>query len=127
MVSIGSAFITGRPNRASDRAIRAAGVSLAVKLQHIGMQRLDDIGQHRVIGIDDERNLFGAVFDAASERVRGVQRNVARAWRKEHEAHHVGARVERGIEGLGRGEAADLNKGGHVSVRSTNEINCSSC
>ena len=37
-----------------------------------------------------------------AERVRGVRRHVARRRRKEHEADHVRARVERDVESLGR-------------------------
>ena len=92
-----------------DRA-DARGRLLAVKLEQVGLQHVDDAGQQRVVGIDRERDLLGAVFHAAAEVARRVQRHIARARREEHEADHVGAGIERGIERVGRGQAADFDQ-----------------
>ena len=81
-----------------------------MKLQQIGMQHVDDVGQRRIVGIDRERDLLGAVFHPAPEVARRMQRDIARARRKEHEADHVGAGIERGVERVGRGQAADFDQ-----------------
>ena len=106
--AIGSAFITGRPKRARTAATRS-GVSTAVQLQHVGLERLDDGGERLIVGIDGERDLAGAAFDALAKRARGLQREMARARRKEHEADHVGAGFQRHIKRFRGLQAADFD------------------
>ena len=79
--AIGSAFITGRPKRRAHRrdALRRL---LAVQLQHVGLERVDDVAQRVVVGIDRERDLAGPATHALAERARGLQPEVARARRQ---------------------------------------------
>ena len=80
-----------------------------MKLKHVGLERCDDLFQQRVVGIHDQRDLFCPILDAGSERPRSLKRDVPRARRKEHKTDHVGARIERDIEILGRRKAADFD------------------
>ena len=66
-----------------------------------GLQRLDDAAKLGVVGIDRERDLARAALHPLAERARGLDPEVARRRRKEHEADHVGAGVERGVERVG--------------------------
>ena len=93
-----------------DHAVRRL---LAVQLQHVGLQRLDDCLERRVVGVDRERDLLRAPAHALAERARGLVAEIARRRREEHEADHVGARVERYVERLGRLQAADFDHNGH--------------
>ena len=98
-------------------ALRDRGDALrrfvAVKLEQIGAQHLNDVGKRCVIGVHGERDLLGAAVDARTQFARRMERHVAWAWRKEHKAHHVGARIERDIEGFGRRKAADFDQNRH--------------
>ncbi len=67
------------------------------------------------IGIHRQRHLQRAPLHLAAEVASGLQRDVPRRRRKEHEPHHVGARVERRIKRLARGQAADFDEQGHDS------------
>ena len=99
-------------HRQAERFLSAAtrvGRLLAVKLQQIRLQRLDHGIKHRIVGIDRQRHFLRAAAYAAAERPRGLEDKMPRRWRKEHEADHVGARVERDVERLGRRKAADFD------------------
>ena len=87
---------------------------LAVQLQHVGLERLDDVAQRLVIGIDGERDLAGAALDALAERARRLDAEMARARRKEHEADHVGAGFQRDIKRFGGLQAADFDHERHA-------------
>ena len=76
--------MTGRPNVCLMSRSRADGL-LAVQLQHIRPQRLDDIVERRIIGIDRERDLDGAALDLLAEFARNLETEMARRRRKEHE------------------------------------------
>ena len=84
-----------------------------MQLQEIRPQRLDDVFQRRVVGIDRQRHLGGAALGLPAEFARGLEAEMARRRGKEHEAHHVGARLERYIERLARGQAANFDEQGH--------------
>ena len=72
----------------------------AVKLQNIRPQGLDDVGERRVVGIDRERHLDGAASGPLAEIARGLKADMTGRGRKEHESNHVGAGLQRGIQGL---------------------------
>ena len=91
---------------------RARGF-LAVQLQNVRPQRLDDVLERRVVGIDRQRHLDGAALGLPAEFARGLEAEMPRRRRKEHEAHHVGAGLERDVERLARGQAADFDEQGH--------------
>ena len=84
-----------------------------MELQHVGLQRLHDGVERRIVGIDAERDLAGAPFDARGKLACHVECEMARRRRKEHEADEVGSRRERRIERVGRAEAANLHQDGH--------------
>ena len=86
--------MTGKPNFALMSRTPRDGF-LAVQLQEIRPQRLDDVFERRVVGIDRQRHLGGAALGLPAEFARGLEAEMARRRRKEHEAHHVGARLER--------------------------------
>ena len=84
-----------------------------MQLQEIRPQGLDDVFQRRVVGIDRQRHLGGAALGLPAEFARGLEAEMARRRGKEHEAHHVGARLERYVERLARGQAANFDEQGH--------------
>jgi hypothetical protein len=86
---------------------------LAVQLQDIRPQRLDDIFERRIVGIDGERHLYRPTLGLLAEFARHLQAEMPRRWRKEHEAHHVRTSLQRDVERLARGQAADFDKQGH--------------
>ena len=88
---------------------------LAVQLQDVRLQRLDDVVERRVVGIDRERDLERAALRLPAEIARRLQAEMPGRRRKEHEPDHVGARVERRVERLARGQAADFDEQGHGS------------
>ena len=113
--SIASAFITGRPKRCLDRA-DALRRLLAVQLEHVGLQRRRRCRRasrrpHRRCSA----TFSARPFTRAAELARRMKRHVARPRRKEHEAHHVGAGIERGVERVGRGQAADFDESSHLT------------
>ena len=81
-----------------------------MQLQHVGLERRDDVGKRLVIGIDRERDLAGAALHAVAERARGLQPEIARARRKEHEADQVGAGFQRHIKRFRGLQAADFDR-----------------
>ena len=93
-----------------------------MQLQEVGRQRLDDAGQLGVGRIDGERDLLGAAAHARAERARRVEREMARRRREEHEADHVGARVERRVEGVEGGQAADFDEERHQANLSMSRV-----
>src|SRR6202035_5871490 len=90
----------------------------AVQLQHVRLQSLDRRVEQRIVGVDGQRDLLRALEHARGKRVRVLECQVPRRWRKEHEAHHVGARLERDIEGLRCREAADFDDDRHACLKS---------
>ena len=67
----------------------------------------------RIIGINHQCDDLRPAAGPVGERGGLLQRDVARAFRKEHEAHEVGACVQRRIQRLGRRKPADLDLNGH--------------
>jgi hypothetical protein len=82
---------------------------MAVQLQNVGLQRRDDAFERRVVGVHGQRDLDRALLHMLAQLARGLQREVARRRRKEHEADHVGAGLERSVERLPRGQATDFD------------------
>ena len=66
-----------------------------------------------VVGVDRQRDLLGAAAHPLAQRARRLDADIARRRRKEHEADHVGAGVERRVERLGGLQAADFDQKGH--------------
>ena len=85
--------MTGKPKFCSDRG-HARRRLLAVKLEHIGLQRRNDGGQQPVVGVDREGDFLRAAAHAPAEGSGRIERKVPRRRRKEHEPDHVGARVQ---------------------------------
>src|SRR5258707_15602674 len=50
-----------------------------------------------------------------SKVARGLETQMARRRREEHESNHVGAGIQRDVECLGRGQAANFHDQGHGS------------
>ena len=88
---------------------------LAVQLQNVRLQRLDDLGEHDVVGIDRERHFLRAALDLPAEIPRRREIQVPRRRRKKYESHHVRAGVQRRVERLARGQAANFDDQGHIS------------
>ena len=72
-----------------------------------------------VVGVDGKRHLLRPPAHALAERARRREADMARRRRKEHEADHVGAGIERHLERLGRLQAADFDKRRHMCGGST--------
>src|SRR5258705_9207510 len=87
----------------------------AMQLQYVRLQRLDDVGECRIVGIDGERDFYGTAPYMFSKVARGLKTQMSRRRRKEHEPHHVGARIHRDVERLWRGQAATFDDQGHGS------------
>ena len=86
---------------------------VAVQLQDVGLQRFDDALECRIIGIDGQRRLDRALADLPTQFPRYIKREMTRRRGEEHEAYHVGARLQRRRERLGRRQAADFDEQGH--------------
>ena len=66
--------------------------------------------------------LSGAALGLPAEFARRLQAEMPRRRRKEHEAHHVGARLQRDVERLARGQAANFDEQGHGSTHGLKAI-----
>src|SRR5204862_4520053 len=55
----------------------------------------------------------GTSLDLSAKVARGLEREMPRRRRKEDESHHVRAGVERDVERLARGQAADFDEQRH--------------
>ena len=107
--AIGSAFITGRPKRVRT-CTHAVGRLLAVQLQHVGLERLDDVAQQvSSLALTVSATLAARPRDPRAQHARGLQAEVARAGREEHEADQVGAGFQRRIERFRGLQAADFD------------------
>ena len=85
----------------------------AMQLQEIGRDGVDNGAQSLVRGIDRQHDDPRAPVDARGQRLRLIERQMARALLEKHEADHVGARVKRGVERRRGREAADFDQSGH--------------
>ena len=86
-----------------------------MQLQYVGLQHLDDVSERRIVGIDRECDFYGTALYMFSKIPRGLETQMPRRRRKEHKSHHVGAGIQRDVERLGRGQAANFNDQGHGS------------
>ena len=77
------------------------------------MQGLDDGVEQRIAGIDRKRHLLRTPAHPLAKRARRLERHMPRRGLEEHKAHHVGARIKRGVERLRRGKAADFHDERH--------------
>ena len=84
-----------------------------MQLQNVRPQRLDDIFERRVVGVDGQRHLDRAAFDLLAQFARGLERKMPRRRRKEHKADHVRAGLQRDVERLARGQATNFDNQGH--------------
>ena len=71
---------------------------------------VDDASQRVVGRVDGERDLPGAAAHALAEPARLLHSDMARRRLEKDEAHHVGAGVERRVEGVRGGQAADFDE-----------------
>src|SRR5258707_11570716 len=88
----------------------------AVQLQYVRLQHLDDVSERRIVGIDREGDLYGTALYMLSKVARGLKTQMSRRRREEHESNHVGAGIQRDVERLGRGQAANFDDQGHGSM-----------
>jgi len=86
---------------------------VAVQLQQIGLQGFNNTFQRRIVGIDRERHLQRTLLYRLAEVARRLKGKMARRRRKEHEPDHVRASIQRDVERLARGQAANLDDQGH--------------
>ena len=91
----------------------ALGRLLAVKLQQVGLERLDRRCKLFIAGVDRQRDLLRPAAHALAKGASGMGSDVTRRRRKEHETHHIGARLQRHVERLGGFQAADFDLNGH--------------
>ena len=82
---------------------------LAVQLQHVGLQRLDDMLERLVVGVDRERHLARTALHPPPSRARIASRDGA-ATAERTRSRPFGAGVERGVERLGRVSPQILTK-----------------
>ena len=92
------------------------GALAPVQLQIVGLGRGDDRGERLVVGVDAQRDDFRALPGAGGEVARLGRADAARALLEEHEADHVGPRVERRRQGRDGREAADFYRRGHAPL-----------
>src|SRR5262249_15640379 len=78
----------------------------AVQLKRVGPERLDDRGERRIVGIDRERDLLGTALHARAKLTGDFVAQVPRRRRKEHEADHIRALIQRHVECLRRAQPA---------------------
>ena len=107
------AFITGRPKRFLQR-LDARRRLLAVKLQHSGFNASTTSSSSASSASTDERHFLRTAGDAPPSAARRVERDMPWRRRKEHEADHVGAGVERDVERFRRGKTADFDYERHA-------------
>ena len=98
---------------------------VTVKLQHVGLERLDDAREQRIVASTVTATLRASPARGLRARAPVQATRYGAGW-KEHEADHVGAGIERNVKRFGGGEAADFDDS-HLSVRSTTAISSSSC
>jgi len=80
----------------------------AVELQIVGRQRLDDCIQRVVVGVDRQRHFLDPARRERAKASRRVEVDMTRAFFMEHEARHIGAGANRGLQRRSRRQAADL-------------------
>src|SRR5262249_32857455 len=85
----------------------------AVKLQQVGLKRVDACRELIVSGVNGKRDLLRPSSHALAKRARSLDADVTGRGRKEHETDEIGAGLERHIEGRGGLEAADLDQNRH--------------
>src|SRR4029078_7928203 len=92
---------------------------VAVQLQHVRIERVDDVEQHLIVRIDCERDLDGAAVHTLTERACSLKADVTRARGKEYEANEVGPGIERYIKRLRGLKPANFDRQRHYEARST--------
>ena len=102
-----------KPPAHRDDALRRLG---AVQLQHVRTQRLDDLAQHLVTGIDGERDLARPALHPLAQRARRPIAEIARRGCKEDKADLIGPCIQRRVQRLGSPQAADFHQKGHRSA-----------
>ncbi len=95
---------------------------LAVKLEHVGARRLDGCIEKGVVGVDRQGDPDRPPLRLGAERHGVVQREIAGAWRKEDEADHIGAGVQRRLQRLRGRQATNLDQQAHGRVHSRNRV-----
>ena len=113
-VSIGIAFITGSPNRVRTTTTRS-GVSRPCSCSMSGLSASMLAASKSSSASTDSATLRGAAAHAGAERPRGLEADMPRRRRKEHEADMVGAGIERDVDRVGRHQAANLDLYGHFA------------
>ena len=73
-----------------------------MQLEHIRLQRLDDVRERGVVGVNRERDFCRAALCLQAELTRTRETQMAGRWPKEHETSHVRASIQRSLERLGR-------------------------
>ena len=111
-VSIGSAFITGRPKRARTAATRS-GVSLPCSCSMSGLSASTTRSSSASVASTESATFLARPCTRSPSARAASIAEVARRRREEHEADHVGAGVERRVERVGGFQAADFDQKSH--------------
>ena len=82
---------------------------MAVQLQKVRLECVDDARELGVIRIDRERNLAHLSAYELRQALRGRKIHMARRRSKEHKTNHVGAALERSVEGVRSPQSTDFN------------------
>src|ERR1700679_3478918 len=90
------------------------GLFLAMKLQHVRLQRLDERVEKRVVDTDRERPLSRPPAYLSAERPRDLERHISRRRREKDKAHHVGAAFNRRVNRFGCRQATDFYRKRHL-------------
>ena len=88
---------------------------LAVQLQDVRLQRIDDIAERRVVGIDRKCYFYGTALGLPAEFTGLFETEMPGRRGEEHKAHHVRAGLQRDVERLARRQAANFDDQGHGS------------
>ena len=86
------------------------------KWQQVWRERLDDLLEQRILGIDRQRDLARATANAPAERACRSGLDIARRRRKEDEADEIRPRIERHVERLVRFQPADFDRQTHAGL-----------
>ena len=86
----------------------------AVQLQYVRTQSLDNRLQKRLVGIHRQGYFLRAAARPLAESACGIELQMPRRRRKEHESDHVGAGIKRGVQRLWRRQPANFDDERHL-------------
>lgn len=90
-----------------------------MQLEHVRLERCNNVEQRVIVGIDGERDLADAALDPLAERAGSLQSQVTRTRRKKDETNQIGPGIKRHIKRLRSFQATDFDRQRHREARSS--------